>query len=61
MIDEKLTKGDIRALSWAIENADYWRGSLVGNPDTTALILHDEYVTRAKKAIVKVKKLRKLT
>ena len=55
----KLKKSDIYALKWANENAEDWRGSLVGNPDPEPLEYFDLMVCAAKKALRKVKKAKR--
>lgn len=43
----KLTKHEYRILRWAVVQAEAWRGSLVGNPDTTELDKFDAKVAEA--------------
>jgi hypothetical protein len=54
---EPLTTLELRALSWALEEAAGWRGSLVGNPDTTDL---EQFDLRVKIATAALKKVRRI-
>lgn len=46
-----LTLVQLRALTWAVSQAEAWRGSLVGDPDPDTLEAFDLTVTRAKDAL----------
>lgn len=39
------------ALRWAVAQAAAWRGSLVGNPDTTALDAFDAQIKKCREAL----------
>jgi hypothetical protein len=47
----------IRALKWAVENAAFWRGALVGNPDPKPLAKFDRQVEKARSALKEVRRL----
>ncbi len=54
-----LTKTEYAYLRWAIGQAEMWRGSLVGNPDTTALVQFDKHIRTCKHALKKVSPYKK--
>ena len=41
----------VKALRRAIYDAQVWRGSMVGNPDTSQLEKFDRYIATAKEAL----------
>lgn len=41
----------IKALSKAVTEAEMWRGTLVGNPDRTALEAFDKFIDTAREAV----------
>jgi len=45
----------IRALQRAIDEATVWRGTLIGNPDTTDLEKFDKFIATAQTALDLVK------
>ena len=45
------------ALKRAIEEAEGWRGSMIGNPDPEQLEEFDEFIATARKALKAVRKL----
>ena len=49
-----LTPREYSALKWAVGEAETWRGSMIGNPDTSAL---DEFERRLNLAKIALKKL----
>jgi len=51
----KLTRYQVAALDWAVSEAEAWRGSLVGNPDTRPLVAFDRKVGIARSALQKIK------
>ncbi len=53
---ERLTTSELRALSRAVGEAEAWRGSLTGNPDTSQLEEFDAFVAKAKQALKKVRR-----
>lgn len=57
--DNVLTATDIRALAWAIDNAEDWRGSMTGNPDPEPLREFDAAIAKAKAALRKVRATRR--
>lgn len=58
---ERLTTKELRALAWAVGEAESWRGSLVGNPDPGPLEAFDACVAKAKLAMKKVRRNNKST
>lgn len=47
----------LNALKRAIDEAEGWRGSLIGNPDPEQLEEFDEFIDTAKAALKSVRKL----
>lgn len=47
----------LSALKRAIEEAEGWRGSMIGNPDPEPLEEFDEFIATARKALKAVRKL----
>lgn len=41
----------IKALAWAVDEAEGWRGSLTGNPDPVPLAEFDAKIAQAKAAL----------
>ena len=54
-----ITQSHIKALARAVIEAGAWRGTLVGNPDTTDLKEFDKFIAKADEAIKIIKKLKK--
>lgn len=50
-LSNTLTTTDIKVLSWAVQQAEFWRGSMTGNPDTAPLAAFDKQIKKAKEAI----------
>lgn len=50
-----LTRKQIQALKWAVEQAESWRGSMTGNPDPEPLEAFDKQVADAKGALKAIK------
>lgn len=44
----------IKALRRAVSEAALWRGTMTGNPDTTALDEFDRFIATAKEALAEV-------
>jgi len=42
------------ALRWAVTMAQDWRGSIVGNPDTTQLDAFDKQIKRCREALKEI-------
>ena len=53
-----LTLHDIRLLKWCVNEAETWRGTMVGNPDPAPLAAFDARIATARAAIRKVQALR---
>lgn len=47
----------LSALNRAIDEAEGWRGSMIGNPDPEQLDEFDEFIATARKALKSVRKL----
>ena len=54
-----LSNVDMSALATAVEMANDWRGSQVGNPDPEPLRAFDAGIARMRAALAKVKHLRR--
>lgn len=52
-----LTNTQVDALTWAVREAEGWRGSLIGNPDPQPLQIFDAKVVKAKQALRDLKEL----
>ena len=46
----------IKLLSEAVTMADAWRGSMTGNPDPTALQLHDHFILACRRVLTEERK-----
>lgn len=46
-----MTKKDLQALRWAVGQAETWRGSYIGNPDSSELAHFDKCIKEAKAAL----------
>jgi hypothetical protein len=57
--EKPLTHSDLKALSRAVSEAVTWRGSMVGNPDPLPLAEFDAFIKRARKAVRKVRELKR--
>ena len=53
-----LTKRQLAVLSWAVREAEAWRGAVVGNPDQTELMEFDMKIIQAKEAMKQLRKER---
>lgn len=52
-----LSKADINTLNWAIDEAETWRGSMIGNPDPVPLRQFDAKIRKARKALEAIKEM----
>ena len=50
----------ITYLRWAVDQAELWRGSMVGNPDTEPLEKFDQFISDARQALKAVDTQRKV-
>lgn len=53
---EPLPRGALKALADAIDSAEGWRGTLVGNPDPVPLELFDAEIARMRAALAAVRR-----
>lgn len=56
---DELMPRHVKALGWAVAQAEDWRGSLVGNPDPGPLEEFDRFIAQAKEAMSIVRELGK--
>lgn len=61
MKNNNVAYSDIQNLKWAIDQAECWRGSMVGNPDPRPLNKFDEDIKRARRTLMKLRKNYKST
>lgn len=54
-----MTKRELRALGWCVQQAKAWRGSLVGDPDPAGLAAFDREVSVAQRAMRKLRLLKR--
>ena len=52
----RLSPAELRALTWAVKEAETWRGGLTGNPDPEPLKRFDESIAMAKAALKKLRR-----
>lgn len=55
--NDELYPRHVKALAWAVREAEAWRGNLVGNPDPRPLAAFDAQVKQAKEALKIVREL----
>lgn len=51
----RITRSDVLVLRNVIDEAEVWRGSMVGNPDPVPLQQFDAFIARARQALERVR------
>lgn len=54
-----LTPHEYNVLIRVVDDANQWRGSMIGNPDTTELDAHDAMIREAREALRKISPYRR--